>query len=86
MKEDLDGRRLGSESYFVKEEIVAEIKLLHADMTQRMETIARSSFSYALQVPHVQQGGIEVVVGGLGEDTQLPSDSTVTLFDRGTGH
>jgi hypothetical protein len=86
VKEDLDGRRLGSESYFVKEEIVAEIKLLHADMTQRMETIARSSFSYALQVPHVQQGGIEVAVGGLGEDTQLPSDSTVTLFDRGTGH
>ncbi len=33
VKEDLDGRRLGSESYFVKEEIVAEIKLMHTDMT-----------------------------------------------------
>ena len=69
MKEDLDRRRLGSESYFAKEEIVAEIKLMHADMTQRMETIARSSTSCALQVPYVQQEGFEVAVGGSGEDT-----------------
>ena len=86
VKDDLDGRRLGSESYFAKEEIVAEIKLMRADMTQRMEIIARSSSSCALQVPYAQQEGFEVAVGGLGEDTQLPSDSAVTLFDRGTGH
>ena len=87
VKEDLDGRRLGSESYFAKEEIVAEIKLMRADMTQRMETIARSSSSYALQVPNVQQAGLEVAVGdSLGEDTQSPSDTAVTLIDRGNGH
>jgi hypothetical protein len=84
VKEDLDGRRLGSESYFAKEEIVAEIKLMRADMTQRMETIARSSSSYALQ--DVQQAGLEVAVGDLGEDTQSPSDTAVTLIDRGNGH
>ena len=33
VKEDLDGRRLGMESYFAKEEIVAEIKMMRADMT-----------------------------------------------------
>jgi len=86
VKEDLDGRRLGSESYFAKEEIVAEIKLMRADMTQRIETIACSSSSCALQGPFVQQEGFEVAVGGSGEDMQLPSDSAVTLFDRGTGH
>ena len=86
VKDDLDGQWLGSESYFAKEEIVAEIKLMRADMTQRMEIIARSSSSCALQVPYAQQEGFEVAVGGLGEDTQLPSDSAVTLFDRGTGH
>ncbi len=86
VKEDLDGRWLGSESYFVKEEIVPEIKLMRADMTQRMDTIACSSSSFALQVPHVQQG-LEVAVGGLGEDTPSPSNlGAVTLFDRGTGH
>ncbi len=69
VKEDLDGRRLGSESYFAKEEIVVEIKLMRADMTQRMVTIARSSSSSALQVNHVQQG--PVAVGGLGEEDML---------------
>ena len=86
VKEDLDGRRLGLESYFAKEEIVAEIKLMRVDMTQRMETIDRSSSSCALQVPYVQQEGFEVAVGGSGEDTWSPSDSAVTLFNRGTGH
>jgi len=81
VKEDLDGRRLGSEPYFAKEEIDAEIKLMRTDMTQKMETIARSSSSCALQVPYVQQEGFEVAVGGSGEDTQSPSDSAETLFD-----
>ena len=86
VKEDLDGRRLGSESYFAKEEIVAEIKLMRADMTQRMDHIALASCSCALQVPYVQQGP-EVTVGGLEVDTPSASDSgAVTLFDRGTGH
>ena len=63
VKADLDGWWLGSESYFAKEEIINEIKLMRADMTQRMETIARSSSSYALQVPNVQQFCLEVAVG-----------------------
>jgi hypothetical protein len=71
VKENLDGRQLGSESSFVKEEIVAEIKLMRADMTQRMDHIARSSSLFALQAPYVEQQ-LEVAVGGLGEDTASP--------------
>lgn len=56
VKADLDGWQLGSESYFAKEEIVNEIKLMRADMTQRMDHIALASCSCALQVPYVQQG------------------------------
>ncbi len=86
VKEDLDGRQLGSESYFVKEEIVAEIKLMRTNMTQRMDHIARSSSLFALQAPYVEQQ-LEVAVGGLGKDTASPSNpGAVTLFDRGTGH
>ena len=85
VKEDLDGRRLGSESYFAKEEIVKEIQSMRADMTQRIDSIARSSTSYALQVPYNVQQGPEVTIGE--EDTPPSSDQgAVTLFDRGTGH
>ncbi len=85
MKEDLDGRRLGMELYFAKEEIVAEIKMMRADMTQRMNTIARSLSSFALQAPYVEQP--EVAVGGVEEDEPSQGDtSPVTLLDRATGH
>jgi len=73
VKADLDGRQLGSESYFAKEEIVNEIKWMRADMTQRMDHIALASCSCALQVPYVQQGP-EVTVGGLEVDTPSASD------------
>ena len=79
VKEDLDRRRLGMESYFAKEEIVAEIKMMRADMTQRMNTIVRSSSSFALQAPYVEQP--EVAVGGVEED-----EPSVTLLDQATGH
>ena len=78
VKEDLDGRRLGTESYFAKEEIVAEIKSMRADMTERMNHIARSSSSFALQAPYDVQP--EIAVGGFEED-----EPAVTLRDQ-TGH
>ena len=88
VKEDLDGRRLGTESYFAKEEIVAEIKMMRADMTQRMNAIARSSSSFALQVQapyHVEQP--EVAVGSIEDNEPSQGDTgPVTLLDRATGH
>ncbi len=77
MKEDLNGWRLGTESYFAKEEIVAEIKMMQADMTKRMNRIARLSSSFALQAPYDERP--EVAVGGFEED------EPVTLRDQ-TGH
>ncbi len=52
VKEDLDGRRLRSEPHFPKEEIVLETRLMHINMTQRMDTIARlsSSLHYRLNM------------------------------------
>ena len=81
VKEDLDGQQLRWKSNFVKEEIVVEIKLMRADMTQRMDHIARSSSLFALQAPYVEKQ-LEVAVGGLGEDTASPSNpGAVTLVD-----
>jgi hypothetical protein len=81
LKEDLDGRRLGTESYFAKEDIVAEIKMMRADMTERMNRIACLSSSFALQALYAYDYDeqSEVGVGGFEED------EPVTLRDQ-TGH
>jgi hypothetical protein len=43
VKADLDGRRLGSQSYFDKEEIIQKMGELHSELLQHVELVGQRS-------------------------------------------
>ena len=51
MKNDLDKRRLGSQSYFDKEEIIAKMGELHSNLMKKVEVVGHKASS-ALQAGH----------------------------------
>jgi hypothetical protein len=62
VKADLDGRRLGSQSYFDKEEIIEKRGELHNELLRHVEVVGRRSAT-ALQAGG-NDAGHEVTVGG----------------------
>ena len=51
VKSDLDERRLGSQSYFDKEEIIAKMGDYHNELMKRVEVVGRRSYT-AIQAGH----------------------------------
>ena len=45
VKSDLDGRRLGSQSYFDKEEIIAKMGDYHIELMKKVEVVGRRSYT-----------------------------------------
>ncbi len=43
VKNDLDGRRLGSQSYFDKEEIIQKMGVLHAELMRKVDIVGQQS-------------------------------------------
>ncbi len=81
VKVDLDGRRLGSQSYFNKEEIIQKMRELHGELLRRVEVVSQRSAT-VLQAGN--DGGSEVMVGGLTSVLSL-SDSAgaaITLVEQ----
>jgi len=86
VKADLDGRRLGSQSYFDKEEIIQKMGELHSKLLRRVEVVGRRS---ATVLQH-QAGGNDaaghvVTVGGAESVSTLSVDTSVsvTMVEQG---
>ena len=81
VKSDLDGRRLGSQSYFDKEEIIAKMGELHVELMRKVEVVGRKS-STAIQAGY----GDADFSGGDQFDVLTPAvTSAHTLIDPGSG-
>jgi hypothetical protein len=61
VKQDLDGRRLGLQSYFDKEEIIAKMGELHSNLMKKIEVVGRKA-STALK--DSREGDFEYGFGG----------------------
>ena len=85
VKADLDGRRLGSQSYFDKEEIIKKMGELHSELLRRVEVVGRRSAT-VLQAGG-NDAGHEVTVGGSDSVSSLSVDASasVTLVEQGSG-
>ncbi len=84
VKVDLDGQRLGSQSYFHKEEIIQKMGELHGELLRRVEVVSRRSAT-ALQAGN--DSGLEVTVGGLASESSLSdlSGAAITLVEQDSG-
>ena len=81
VKSDLDGRWLGSQSYFDKEEIIAKMGELHVKLMRKVEVVGRKS-STAIQAGY----GDADFSGGDQFDVSTPAATSAhTLVDPGSG-
>jgi hypothetical protein len=65
VKPDLDGRRLGSQLYFDKEEIIAKIGELHIELLWKVDIVRRRA-SITAQQGRDECTGVDITVGGDG--------------------
>ena len=77
VKADLDGRRLGSQSYFDKEEIIKKMGELHSELLRCVEVVGRRSAT-VLQAGG-NDAGHEVMVGGLDSVSSLTVDASIPV-------
>ncbi len=84
MKADLDGRRLGSQSYFDKEEIIQKMGELHGELLRWVEVV---SWRLATTLQAGNDSGLEVTVGGLASVLSLSdlSGAAITLVEQDSG-
>jgi len=84
VKSDLDGRRLGSQSYFDKEEIIAKMAEFHVEMMRKVEIVGHKS-STAIQAGCRDadfSGGDQVVEGSADTSVStITASSAHTLVD-----
>jgi hypothetical protein len=84
VKSDLDGRRLGSQSYFDKEEIIAKMAEYHIEMMRKVEVVGRKS-STAIQAGCQDadfSGGDQVVEVSAESVSTITASSAHTLIDE----
>ena len=85
VKDDLDGRRLGSQSYFDKEEIIAKMAEFHQEMIRRVEVVGRKS-SASLQGGDVGRHNEDVMVGGVSNSAStITNSSALTIVEPSCG-
>jgi hypothetical protein len=88
VKDDLDGRRLGSQSYFDKEEIIAKMGEFHQEMIRRVEVVGRKSSTYLQGGNAGHHSGAEVTLGGVNDSavcTIANSSSALTIVEPSCG-
>jgi hypothetical protein len=84
VKADLDGQRLGLQSYFDKKEIIQKMGELHGELLRWVEVVSPRS---ATTLQAGNEGGLEVTVGGSTSVSSL-SDSAgaaITLVVQDSG-
>ncbi len=87
VKNDLDGRRIGTQSYFDKEEIIAKMIELYRELGEKVDYVRRQSAT-ALQAGRddVDFSGPEVTLGEANEGGNLEvSTSILTIVEPGCG-
>jgi len=82
VKNDLDGRRLGSQTYFDKEEIIAKMRELHVEMMKKVEIVGRKSTT-AIQAGYNDTCGDQFVVE---DGSSARGSSTADSFSTITAH
>jgi hypothetical protein len=84
VKADLDGRRLGLQSYFDKEEIIQKMGELHSKLLRRVEVVSRRS---ATMLQAGNDSRLEVAVGGSASVSSLSDSSgaAITLVEQDSG-
>lgn len=88
VKDDLDGRRLGSQSYFDKEEIIAKMGELHKEMMQKVEVVGRKSFSSLQGGDAGHHPGAEVMmaIDGVSDSAvSIANPSALTIVEPSCG-
>ena len=88
VKDNLDGRWLGLQSYFNKEEIIAKMGELHADLMMRVEVVGRRSFS-SLQdgnAGHHPDAEVTMMIDGVSaSDVFITNPSALTIVEPSCG-
>ena len=85
VKDDLNGRRLGSQSYFDKEEIIAKMGEFHQEMIWRVEVVGRK-LSASLQGGDVGRHNEDVMVGGVSDSVStITNSSALTIVEPSCG-
>ena len=89
VKAELDGRRLGSQSYFDKEEIIAKIGELHVELLQKMDIVSWRA-SITAQQGRDECTGVDITVRGVAGSSgsvvsSLSSYEAITLVDESDG-
>ena len=83
VKEDLDNRRIGSQSYFDKEEIIGKMEQLHDEMLKRMDRVGHSG--YAALRRDSGSGADDAsfqVSGGGNENASIATNTSITMVER----
>jgi hypothetical protein len=82
VKEDLDNRRLGSQSYFDKEEIIGKMTEYHNEVLKRVDHVGYSGFA-ALRENELPNGSYDnIQIGGASEDGDLEGITMVEPDQR----
>ncbi len=91
VKNDLDERRLGSQSYFDKEEIIVKMGELHSDLMKKIKLVGHKA-STALQAGHEDDfefgfGGDAALVtmAGGNESVSTLTNSSLTVVEPSCG-
>jgi len=88
VKSDLDGRRLGSQSYFDKEEIIAKIGELHGELMRNKVEVVGLKTSTAIQAGYADveySGRDEGNVDAADSVSTITASSAHTVVDPGSG-
>ena len=86
VKDNLDWRRLGSQSYFDKEEIIAKMGEFHKEMMQRVEVVGRKLFSSLQGGDACHHPGAEVTMDGVSDSAvSIANTSALTIVEPSCG-
>ncbi|KAL3771060.1 hypothetical protein ACHAWU_006437 [Discostella pseudostelligera] len=81
VKEDLDNRQIGSQSYFDKEEIIEKMTAFHDEVLKRMDRVGHSGYAALRRESGADDDAIQVS-GGANEDTSVVTHTPITMVER----
>jgi hypothetical protein len=83
VKEDLDNRRIGAQSYFDKEEIIGKMTQFHDEVLQRMECVGHSGYAVLGQLKSSAGANDAIQVSrGDNDDVSAINNTPITMVKR----
>ena len=84
VKEDLDNRRIGSQSYFDKEEIIGKMTQYHDEMLKRMDRVSQRGYAALRRESSngADDGASFQVSSGANENISIATNTSITMVER----